>query len=234
MTGVTLPAQIDAGVLDAELGGLLWLLVGAGVPLNVTGPPGSGRRALRTAVLALAAGSAAGGEAPGKAAGEAGSAGDDEAGIGSAASLEELLASGADEGGALGGHAVEYEGVPDRHRGLGLVVVMGRAGADARLLAAHYVRPVERDREGHLQRRPPALLSARDAATDRLEHFHWAIAPELADRASLTVAQFEQRRLERVAFLADLASAGILEEPAVARALRGFALNDAPGSHERH
>jgi hypothetical protein len=38
------------GTLDAELGALVWLLVGARVPLLVAGPPGTGRAELRDAV----------------------------------------------------------------------------------------------------------------------------------------------------------------------------------------
>lgn len=216
MTQATLPAQVAAGVLDAELGGLVWLLVEGGVPLNVIGPAGSGQGGLRSAVLAIA------GVAP------------DHAGdVRSAESLEDLLAGAA--GPMPGsGPAADAGGVPDGLRGLGLVLVMGIDRGMRRLVAAHYIRPVERDREGHLQRRPPALLSARDAAADRLEHFHWAIAPELAERASLTIAEFERRRRDRSAFLADLAGAGIHDEPSVARALRGFALGGATGGHEGH
>ena len=47
----------------------------------------------------------------------------------------------------------------DELRALGLVVVLG---ADDRIHAAHLLRPVERDGAGHLQRRPPAVLAARD------------------------------------------------------------------------
>jgi hypothetical protein len=44
---------IAAGTLDAELAALLWLLVGARVPLVVAGPPGSGRTTVLSALLDL-------------------------------------------------------------------------------------------------------------------------------------------------------------------------------------
>ena len=48
-----LTALVADGVLDAELAGLLWLLVEAGVPVMVAGPRGSGRTTLLTALLAV-------------------------------------------------------------------------------------------------------------------------------------------------------------------------------------
>jgi hypothetical protein len=46
-----LAALVADGVLDAELAGLLWLLVETGVPVTVAGPHGSGRTTLLTALL---------------------------------------------------------------------------------------------------------------------------------------------------------------------------------------
>ena len=51
--------------------------------------------------------------------------------------------------------------ITDDARDLGIVLVV----VDGRLQVAHYVRPVERDAAGHLQHRPPAVLSARDSAS---------------------------------------------------------------------
>jgi len=76
-------------------------------------------------------------------------------------------------------HAIEaLPTADDEQRALGLVVVVG----GGRAAAVHYIRPVERDREGHLQRRPPAVLSTWDDARGTVEHFAWAMTPELAAR----------------------------------------------------
>lgn len=220
-TPATVPAEIAAGTLDAELAALLWLLVEGGVSLNVIGPAGSGREALRTAFVDLA-----GGPVPGVR--PAGGHGSLTAGGGTydASSLDELLTAVAQPPLALGADDV---------RGLGLVVVLGdRSSGRRQVEAAHYLRPVERDREGHLQRRPPAILAARDAATGTLEHFHWAIATELAARVGTAYGTFQRHHEERTALLAGLADAGIHDPPAVARAVGGYRLVGAAGDHERH
>ncbi len=221
MTPETLPAAIAGGALDSELAALLWVLVEAGVPLTVIGPPGSGRDALRSSVVDVAGGPVPGVRPP-RGQGSLLEGG----GIHDAGSLEELL----DEI-----RQPPYSLSEDDARGLGLVVVLGvDPRGTGRVISAHYLRPVERDREGHLQRRPPAVLSARDERTDRLEHFHWAIATELAWRVGITAGAFQRRHEERAAFIAGLAAAGIHEPAAVARAVRGFRLVGAAGDHERH
>jgi hypothetical protein len=80
--------------------------------------------------------------------------------------------------------------ITDDTRDLGVVLVI----SDGRLQVAHYVRPVERDAAGHLQRRPPAVLGARDATTGDLDHFYWAYTDELATRAGITRQQLEDER----------------------------------------
>jgi hypothetical protein len=47
-----LAALVADGALDAELAGLVWLLVEAGIPVTVAGPRGSGRSTLLAALLA--------------------------------------------------------------------------------------------------------------------------------------------------------------------------------------
>ena len=82
-------------------------------------------------------------------------------------------------------------------RDLGIVLVM----RDGRVVAAHYVRPVERDAAGHLQRRPPALLAAWSADAPAPDHYYWAITDELATRAGMERDEFEdehRRRRERL------------------------------------
>lgn len=96
-----------------------------------------------------------------------------------AGSLEDVLR-------VLGG---ENE-ITDDTRDLGVVLIV----RDGRLAVAHYVRPVERDAAGHLQRRPPAVLAARDSASGVLDHFFWAYTDELATRAGTSRHELEDER----------------------------------------
>jgi hypothetical protein len=80
----------------------------------------------------------------------------------------------------------------DDTRDLGVVLIFN----DGRFAIAHYVRPVERDGAGHLQRRPPAVLSAR-AATGGVDHFYWAYTDELALRAGITRHELEDEQAAR-------------------------------------
>jgi hypothetical protein len=94
-------------------------------------------------------------------------------------------------------------GLPeDAVRRLGVVVVVAETGLGLRCSAVHYLRPTERDAQGHIQRRPPAVLSAWDDRTDTYEHYAWGITPELADRADRSQADFEERQQARASFLA--------------------------------
>jgi hypothetical protein len=83
--------------------------------------------------------------------------------------------------------------VPDEARDLGVVLVLG----DERLAVAHYVRPVERDGAGHLQRRPPAVLGAWNASAHEFDDFWWALTDELATRAGLGRSELEDLVDER-------------------------------------
>ena len=72
------------------------------------------------------------------------------------------------------------------------MVVEGTADDSARCAVMHYLRPTERDGQGHIQRRPPAVLSAWDDATSAFEDYAWAVTPELADRVDRSQADFEE------------------------------------------
>jgi hypothetical protein len=96
-----------------------------------------------------------------------------------AGSLEDVLR-------VLGGSA----DISDDTRDLGIVLVF----SDGKLAVAHYVRPIERDAAGHLQRRPPAVLSARDHQSGTLDHFYWAYTDELATRAGITRQELEDEQ----------------------------------------
>ena len=72
------------------------------------------------------------------------------------------------------------------------------------MLAAHYLRPTERDPQGHIQRRPPAVLATWVAETDTFDHFAWGMTPELADLVDRTQASFEELQSSRAAALRGL------------------------------
>ncbi len=78
---------------------------------------------------------------------------------------------------------------------LGVVVILDGSG---QVVAAHHVRPLALDAQGHVQRLGPAVLAARDARTGQLEHFAWGVMPELAARTSTKAgdleAEIERRR----------------------------------------
>ncbi len=235
------------GVLDAELAALLWLLLEARLPLVVTGPasreqrlglleallillpPGTRRVEVRTDEEAL--GGLAGEPArtfivaPELGAGEGAIEGSAaralvrsiQAGYGlgatvAAASLADLLARLQDPAVGL---------TLDELRGLGVVLVLEGAPT-LRVVAAHYLRPVERDGQGHLQRRPPAVLATWDPEEGAFEHFAWAITPELAARVGRTQADFEEEQAARAGLLQELAASTVVEPDALARALAAY------------
>jgi hypothetical protein len=109
----------------------------------------------------------------------------------------------------------------DAIRGLGVMLIL--RGTPSRLVAAHYLRPVERDGHGHLQRRPPAVLATWDPTSDGFEHFAWGVTPELAVRVGRTQADFERRQAGRARFLGRLAEAApATPVGGLARALQDF------------
>ena len=102
------------------------------------------------------------------------------------------------------------DGLPeDAVRRLGVVLVVGEVPSTTvgpiverrRVVAAHYLRPTERDPQGHIQRRPPAVLATWVAETDTFDHFAWGMTPELADLVDRTQASFEELQASRAAAL---------------------------------
>jgi hypothetical protein len=209
---VDLPELVRDGVLDAELAALCWLMVEGGVPLVVTGEPEVSERLLVADVLVHLPPAAPAliidldaGQPNVASLASFMRAGMRLAAIAEAPGLKEFIES------ATG----PTTGLPeDAVRRLGLVLVVrevpsvtpGPVTDRMRVLAAHYLRPLERDGGGHVQRRPPAVLATWDAAADAFDHFAWGVTGELADRVDRSQASFEELQASRAAGLAALAA----------------------------
>ena len=220
----SLVALISHGVLDAELGALVWLLVEDRIPLVVAVPEGR---------------AGAGGQLL---AGVLGSVHPDEAADGLVAPLTAAGASslvrgrragGVVEGGSLA-EVRERLGAgplpltPDQLTFLGCVLVLGEsAGPGARrgrlrVTAAHYVRPLARDAHGHSQRLDPAVLATWDDRLGRYEHFAWGVLPEIAARLGRRAGDLEADLHHRRDDLAGLAKAGLTKLDEVQRLIAGY------------
>jgi hypothetical protein len=223
-TEPNLPTLVGYSTLDAELAALVWLLLEDGVPLVVSGDTElAGRRSLAGALL---------GTPPST----AWSLIDADDVPPDAESIGDLLRQGTRLGitlrarslqGVIERLAAPPHGLPeDAVRRLGVVLIASNAGEAPRVTAAHYLRPIERDAAGHVQRRPPAVLATWDP--DRgFEHFAWGVTPELADRVNRSQADLERRQAARARLLDDLASAP--EEPArTLKALRDHLDSEPP------
>ncbi len=213
------PSIVDLvadGIMDAELSALSWLLVEARVPLTVIGAASrESRERVARALLGVPPDAPwllmdADHERPGLTSLGARIRGGVRVGI----SLHAL-----DLRDALDRLSAPPDGLPeDAVRRLGVVLVVadvpttsvGPVSDRVRVLAAHYLRPTERDPEGHVQRRPPAVLATWVAEADAFDHFAWGLTPELADLVDRTQASFEELQSSRAAALRDAC-----HEPAV-------------------
>lgn len=209
----SLPSLIAEGALDAELGALLWVLLEGRTSVLVVGPSSDRRTEVVDALMDLRPS-----ELPAIQTVVIGAeelwgrrlvdvirsvkSTDALAATMEASSLRDALER-------LSGPAVGL--TEEELRVLGMVVVLD---PDGHLAAAHLLRPVERDMAGHLQRRPPAVLAARDG-TGRLEHFAWGVMPEIADRVDREQTDMERQLAGRARLLAQLASGGPADRPAV-------------------
>jgi hypothetical protein len=193
---VDLVRLVRDGTLDAELAALLWILAGDGVPLIVAGDADLATRSgIATALLDTPP------EAPWVLI-------DADETPPDAATLGARLRGGVRTGltlraGTLPETLERLSGTgtglsEDALRRLGVVLVIA---PDGRTGAAHYLRPIERDAQGHIQRRPPAVLAARNERTDELEDFAWGVTPELADRVDRSQGDLERRHAGRARIL---------------------------------
>lgn len=229
--GRTVAELIAAQAIDAELAALLWVMAEAGAPLVVAADQAEDADELRRAIaeLALRGGSLADGALPGRA-------------LGDARTLEDVIqftagertrAEPRDAGGEFRDDVLE---LPDGARELGAVVVLWRLAGEpnARVGSAHYVRPIERDGAGHIQRRPPALLAAWNDEAGRLDHFDWGIVDELATRARMDTLDFERLHRRRRQLLDDLAAARVFDRRQLNSQIERAAMADTDADSPSH
>ncbi len=91
---------------------------------------------------------------------------------------------------------------------LGMLLIVSEGTSGVRVVAAHYLRPVSRDPQGHIRRAPPAVLATWDPRTGRFEHFAWGLTDELAGRIGTTPAGLRSEQLWRAGVLGRLAVEG--------------------------
>jgi hypothetical protein len=228
----TLATLVDQRIVDPGLAALTWLLVEGGVPILVVGQAALERRvSLAGAMLAVdprrpwlvldadvepptvtrLSPLVGGGPRLGV--------------VSSARDLQDAM----DRFSALPGSLPQ-----DAVRRLGVVIVAADTERGLRLQVVHYLRPTERDGQGHIQRRPPAVLSAWDESTDSYEDFAWGIMPELADRVDRSPAEMEERRSRRAAFLVASARAGHTSMDGWASAVTRHLAGEPPRSAAPH
>ncbi|HEY7735561.1 MAG TPA: hypothetical protein VH813_02080 [Candidatus Limnocylindrales bacterium] len=143
-----------------------------------------------------------------------------DAGDPGSAALAEGLADVAPAVVQVTGHALEEvlavtSGDPAQ---LGVVLIPG----EARVAAAHYVRPPLRDAGGHIRPQGPAVLATWDAGLGSFEHYAWGVVPELAERIGRRAGDVELELDRRREYLAGLAAAAVVEPTAVRAALDGY------------
>jgi len=119
---------------------------------------------------------------------------------------------------------------------LGCVLVLGQDEAPAiaaadpagdparpiRVVAAHYVRPLHRDAQGHAQLLDPAVLATWDSRARAYEHFGWGVLPEIAARFGLRAGDVEADLHHRRDDMGGLVTAGVTAIDEVARLVTGY------------
>lgn len=235
-TTPSLVSLIASGVMDAELGALVWLLVEARVPLVVATPVG--RAAAGTQLLVGVIGSVRPDEDQGALDATLSAAGASSlirgrraGGVLEAASLGEIRER-------LGSGPLPL--TPDQLTFLGCVLVLDDATGGAarrgrlRVTAAHYVRPLARDAHGHAQRLDPAVLAVWDDRLGRYEHFAWGVMPEIAARIGRRAGDLEADLHHRRDDLAGLVKGGVTKLEDVQRLVAGYRVHYGVGHDGGH
>ncbi len=216
----TLASLVAAGVFDAGLAGLAWLLLEDGVPVHVAGREPSAAEALLDALISALPperrpGPSVGGGVPRLVRVAGPLAATSPPGVLRAA----LAATTGRSGLAASILAEDLPGVLAVFRGqglgddeisfMGMVLIVGSSrdgeigagDASGRVVAAHYLRPVARDVGGHVQRLVPAVLATLDPERSRYDHFAWGIYPELAARTGRRAGDLEHEHVVRAGSL---------------------------------
>lgn len=222
----SLVALVAQGVLDAELAALVWVLVEGRIPLVIAAPEGrlsAGGQLLAGVITSIHPDEKAETLTGALSAAGAGSLvrGRRAGGVLEAASLADVRAH-------LGGGPLPL--TADQLTFLGTVLVLEDAQAGGaggrrgrlRVTAAHYVRPLARDAQGHAQRLDPAVLATWDERLGRYEHFAWGVLPEIAARLGRRAGDLEADLHHRRDDLAGLAKAGVTQLDEVRRLVAGY------------
>jgi hypothetical protein len=210
-----LAGLVAAGVIDAPTAALAWILLERGVPALVAGREPAVVDALLDGLVAALPldrrPDPAGGADADRLVRVAGTlAADSPPGVFRAA----LATATGRSGFAAAVDADDFSGVlgvlarlglsDDAASFLGVVLVVERrpeAGGEARVVAAHYLRPLVRDAGGHPRRQRPAVLATWEPAGDGWEDFAWGIVPDLAERTRMRAGDLEAERERRAAVL---------------------------------
>lgn len=207
---------VRAGVLDAELAALVWILAEAEVPIVVGAPAdraGAGTQLVEGILASLGIDADVSGSLDAADA-RALLAGRRRGAVVVAGSLEEVRGRLSGPGLLLTEEELSF---------LGCVLILGGEGSGAlRVVASHYVRPLARDVHGHTQMLGPAVLATWDAATGRWEHFEWGVLPEIAARLGQKTGDLEADLHHRRDDLAGLAAAQVTSLAEVRRLIAGF------------
>jgi len=231
---------VRRGIVDAELAGLIWLLVEGRIPVVVAAPPelvadGTAAGVLRGLLaslrpdLGLVAIDAADLAAPLVArSARALIQGTSPGGVIRASSLEEVRESlGGEPPAGLSEDELSFLGcvlvlAPDPPPPVAAVDPAMAPARVVRVSAAHYVRPLHRDEHGHPQLLGPAVLATWDPRRQAVEHFAWGVLPEIAARIGRRTGDLEADLHHRRDDLGGLAAAGVTSIAEVGRLVAGY------------
>jgi hypothetical protein len=231
---------VRRGTLDAELAAIVWVLVEGRIPLVVAAPRdlidrGAPADVMRGILASLRP--------------DLGLAGIDDAELAKPLTLRTARAviHGDRPGGVARGESLQvvYDDLAaapplglgeDELSFLGCVLVLGEdepspvEAADPsmaptrplRVIAAHYVRPLHRDEQGHAQLLGPAVLATWDPRSQAFEHFAWGVLPEIAFRLDRRAGDLEADLHHRRDDLGGLAAAGVTSLAEVGRLVAGY------------